>query len=253
MRIIKGFVFCVLCMLLITCQKSDITPLLTGTLKISIKNTVKGNPVLLYSTAYTNSFSEQYIITKFKYYISNINLSGAGVAASHTGYYLIDESNSGSLHFSFEVPVNTYSTLSYLLGVDSARNVSGAQTGALDPVNDMFWTWNSGYIMAKLEGNSPQSPVVNNKVEYHIGGFSGSNSVLQNINFLLTLPASGQLDIRQGKTSELFIEADIDKWWQGSYNLKIADNPVVTTPGVLAKNISTNYRSMFRIVDIKNY
>jgi len=252
MNIIKGFIFCLTGMLLITCQKpaTDVPPQ-TGTLKITFKNTVKGNPMLLFTSNYTNGFGEQYNITKFKYYISHIGLNGTGTTAANDGYYLIDEGTPSSLSFSFEAPVNTYSGISFLLGVDSTRNVSGAQTGALDPLNDMFWTWNSGYIMAKMEGNSPQSPVVNNKVEYHIGGFAGTNSVLKNISS--PFAALGTLDIRAGKTSEIFIEADFDKWWQGSFNLKIADNPVVAGPGALAKSISDNYSNMFRIVDIKNY
>lgn len=253
MNMIKGFIFCFAGMLLISCQKTFTNDQQTGTLKITFKNTVKGNPLILFTNNYTNGFGEQYNITRFKYYISHIGISGTGTAAANDGYYLIDESNTSSLSFSFEVPVNTYSGISFLLGVDSTRNVSGAQTGALDPLNDMFWTWNSGYIMAKMEGNSPQSPVINNQVEYHIGGFAGSNSVLKNLSFLFPVPPLNDLDIRQGKTSEIFIEADVDTWWQGAFNLKIADNPVVTTPGALAKSISDNYGSMFRIADIKNY
>jgi hypothetical protein len=250
---IKGFIFFLAGTLLITCQKPATDVPETGTLKITFKNTVKGNPMVLFTNNYTNSSGEQYNITKFKYYISHIGINSAGTSAANDGYYLIDESKSSSLSFSFEAPVNTYSGISFLLGVDSTHNVSGAQTGALDPLNDMFWTWNSGYIMAKMEGNSPQSPVVNNKVEYHIGGFSGSNSVLKNINFLFPVPPLNKLEIRQGKTSEIFIEADFDTWWQGAFNLKITNNPAVTSPGALAKSISDNYSSMFRIADIKNY
>lgn len=208
--------------------------------------------MILQTGNYTNSFGEQYTITKFKYYLSNVSITAIPVNTFNGTYHLIDESDPASLSFSFEAPVNTYRTLSFLLGVDSTRNVSGAQTGALDPLNDMFWTWNSGYIMAKMEGNSPQSPVVNNKVEYHIGGFSGSNSVLKNIEFAITAPPAG-IQVREGKTSEIFIEADVDTWWQGAFNLKIANNPVVTTPGALAKSISDNYARMFTIKEIKNY
>ncbi len=73
----------------------------------------------------------------------------------------------------------------FLLGVDSLHNVSGAQTDALDPAKDMFWTWNTGYVMAKLEGNSPSSALVNNKYEFHVGGFSGKYNVLKKILNLL--------------------------------------------------------------------
>ena len=234
-----------------SCNKAESAYTAKGTVKITFNNTVKGNPINLQTGNYTNSFGEQYTITKFKYYLSNVSLIPFSANALNSTYYLIDENNPASLSFSFEAPVNTYQNLSFLLGVDSARNVSGAQTGALDPLNDMFWTWNSGYIMAKMEGNSPQSPMVNNKVEYHIGGFSGTNSVLKQIAFVINPPNS--ILVREGKTSEIFIETDVDNWWQGAFNLKIANNPVVTTPGVLAKSISDNYARMFTLKEIKNY
>ena len=63
-------------------------------------------------------------------------------------YHLVDQSQPGSLSWSFEAEENPFTTLHFLLGVASARIVSGAQTGALDTLKDMFWTWNSGYIMA---------------------------------------------------------------------------------------------------------
>jgi len=251
MKINAILVCCFVSLAMISCQKS-VSPLTaTGTVKITIRNTVKGIPMLLNTGNYTNSFGEQYNITKFKYYLSNVSITTTPINTFNGRYYLIDQSNPASLSFSFEAPADTYYSLKFLIGVDSARNVSGAQTGALDPLNDMFWTWNSGYIMAKMEGNSPQSPVVNNKVEYHIGGFAGTNSVLKNHGFIITDPAG--IDIREGKISEIFIDADFDTWWQGVFNLKIADNPVITTPGVLAKSISDNYVSMFSITDIKNY
>jgi len=253
MKINNMFVCCFISLAIISCQKTVSPNTATGTVKITLRNTVKGNPMLLFTGNYTNSFGEQYIITKFKYYLSHVNLTGSSIDPVQGKYYLVDEADPSSLSFSFEAPVNLYSSVYFLLGVDSTRNVSGAQTGALDPLNDMFWTWNSGYIMAKMEGESPQSPVVNNKVEYHIGGFSGTNSVLKNMALTIPVPAMSKLDVREGKISEVFIEADLDTWWQGAFNLKIADHPAVTHPGSLAKSISDNYVNMFKITDIKNY
>ncbi len=238
---------------LYSCQKDVTNEEKTGTVKITIKNTVKGTPMALNTGNYTNPFGEQYSISKFKYYLSNVSVTGNNINPVNGRYFLIDESTPASLSFSFPAPVKTYATISFLIGVDSARNVSGAQTGALDPLNDMFWTWNSGYIMAKMEGNSPQSTVVNNKVEYHIGGFSGVNNVLLNTGITIPIPPLILIDVREGRTSEIFIEADFDKWWQNPFELKIANNPVCTTPGALAKTIADNYKKMFIITEIKNY
>ena len=224
----------------------------TGMLKITFINTVKGDPVRTDSTVYTNPFSETYSVTKLKYYISNIALTFPdGIFKETDSYHLVDEGNPSSLSFSFLTFVNTYQSLMFMLGVDSLKNVSGAQTGPLDPLNDMFWTWNSGYVMAKMEGRSPQSKMVNNRVEYHIGGFYGPNNVIKRI--LLAFPAGMVLDIREGKTSEIIIEADLDKWWQQPNDIKISDSPVCTTPGELAKRIADNYSKMFRIKNIINH
>ncbi|MBK7376076.1 MAG: hypothetical protein KTQ13_00495 [Ferruginibacter sp.] len=233
-------------------QKPGMPVYQTGTLKIRFINTVKGKPVQLDSTVYTNPFSETYTITKFKYYISNMAVAFPdGIFKETDSYHLVDEGNPVSLSFVFLTTVNTYHSLLFTLGVDSLKNVSGAQTGALDPLNDMFWTWNSGYVMAKMEGRSPQSKVVNNKVEYHIGGFSGEHNVVKKLK--LGFPAGMVLDIREGKTSEIIIEADLDTWWQHPNDLKISETPVCTTPGEPAKKIADNYSKMFIIKNIINH
>lgn len=253
----KNILFCIaiffFALLHISAYKNKpVTKEKTGTVKITFINTVKGTPVELNTGSYTNSFDEIYSISKFKYYISHTSfLFLGGSFNDDDNYYLIDESKPDALSFSLRLPAEKYLSLSFLLGVDSLKNVSGAQTDALDPLNDMFWTWNSGYIMTKIEGKSPQSKVVNNKIEFHIGGFSGLNNVLKTIS--LSFPANMPLYITEGKTSEIIIEADIDTWWQSPNNLKITEHPVCTTPGTLAKQFADNYSKMFSIKKIINH
>lgn len=231
------------------CQKSMVAK--TGMVKFTFRNMVNTTPMALTTATYTNPFGETYTISRFKYYVSNVRLTGTGTSAvENESYHLLDESIPGSLSFSFETTENSFSGINFLLGVDSIRNVSGAQTGALDPLNDMFWTWNSGYIMAKMEGTSPQSNQAGNKIEYHIGGFSGVNNTLKTIN--LSLPAGKTLVISEGKTSNVRLEADFNKWWQTPNDIKIVNLPVCTTPGALAKRVADNYGKMFTITAIEN-
>lgn len=239
--------------LLSACNKTiQDDSILTGTIKVSYENKVNGKPLFLNGTVYANSFGENYSVTKFKYYISYTAVNNIDKRAiDNDTYHLIDESKSTSLSYSFPAMVENYDEISFWVGVDSTRNVSGAQTGALDPLNDMFWTWNSGYIMAKLEGTSPNSNQVNNKIEYHIGGFSGVNNVLKKIN--IKVPAGKTMNVKKDKTTEIIIAADIDAWWQNPTDLKIAVNPVCTSPGALAKKIADNYSKMFTIKDVINY
>lgn len=242
----KYFFIPVICLQFFTNNKIEQST--TGTLQITFVNTINGNPLMLDST-YTNPWNEQYSIRKLKYYISNVSVQSDDKNFNEKeSYHLIDESNAPSKTFSFDVDEGDYKSISFLTGVDSIKNVSGAQSGALDPLNDMFWTWNSGYIMFKMEGSSPQSTALNNRIEYHIGGFSGENNVVEKV----VLTNDKPIEIEKGKTTEIVISAAINKIWQGNYKLKIAETPVCATPGNIAKNIAANYSNMLSIKFIHN-
>lgn len=119
------------------------------------------------------------IFTKLKYYISNIQLkkSDGSWWVQPESYHLVDLGAGDNFKLTIkDVPVGTYSAMRFMHGVDSTRNVSGAQEGALSISNNMFWGWNSGYIMLKAEGNSPQA--TNGNFAYHLGGFSGDFNVI---------------------------------------------------------------------------
>jgi hypothetical protein len=254
----KTLFYVMLIMLSYLCSNADAQPKNNNAkegdkppLKIVFNNLVNQQPVVLYDSVYTNPFGESYTINKFKYYISNTTLYSSGKAIKiKNDYHLINQSIDSSLNFIISLPENEYDSIQFLLGVDSAMNTSGAQTGALDPMNDMFWTWNSGYVMEKLEGTSPQSKATNNKMEYHIGGFSGAYSVL---NYLtLTFPKEKILRIWKGKVSTVIINVDINKFWDAGMLIKISDTPVCTSPGILAKQIAGNFSKLFSIAVIIN-
>ncbi len=212
-------------------------------IKITFSNSVKGECIVL-DSQYVNPFKEPYTISKLKYYISDfsfINAKGK-VIAEKDGYHLITEGANETNSFSVAVKPGNYKAVSFLIGVDSIKNISGAQAGALDPLNGMFWTWNTGYIMFKIEGNSPKSNIGDNKFEYHIGGFSGSNNVLRHVERKI-MP----LKITKNSNTEVIIEADINKLWDSENKIKIAETPVCTTPGKTATGIANNYSKIFDV------
>lgn len=217
-----------------------------GGVKITFINMVKNYKIALHDSVYTNRFGENYTINKFRYYISNISLKDANKSfIEKNSFHLIDESVPGSQSFTLSVPEGNYASLNFLLGIDSLHNVSGAQTGELDPARDMFWTWNSGYVMAKLEGNSPSSRLVNHKYEFHIGGYSGKYNVLKNIE--LHFPENKIMNVVAGHTIEIRIIADVDTWWQNPNDIRISERANIMTPGKNALAISDNYANMFHI------
>lgn len=234
----------VLMVALMTFITAFIKPVTKNNLNLTITflNTANGKPVILKDSIYITPFNESYTITKLKYYISNIVLNGNYAFREKESYHLIDASRNNS--FSLSLPAGKYSSLSFIAGVDSARNCSGAQSGALDPLNDMFWTWSTGYVMFKLEGRSSSSKSDLNRIEHHIGGYRAPNSTIKVIQLFFTLP----LEITDRKKAEIFIQTNIDNYWKGVNEIKIIDIPVNTTAGEQAKRSADNFPGMFSLI-----
>lgn len=220
----------------------------SGILKITFINTANGKPIVLRDSLYSNHFGEQYSISKLKYYVSNLVLSGNGKDKKLEEYFLVN-SASETNSFDISVPAGNYDAIQFLLGVDSIRNCSGAQTGALDPMNDMFWTWNSGYVMFKLEGSSPASTADLQRLEYHIGGYKGANNVATKIN--LPFGSDQLLSIKNDSTTELVIEMNLDHFWHGDTDNKIADLPMCMITGAPALKLAANFKYLFSVKSIQ--
>ncbi|MFM9056381.1 MAG: MbnP family protein [Bacteroidota bacterium] len=156
------------------------TPKTSGTVLVDLTNVVGSvNLDETGATWYTNAAGESFNVTRLKYYLSNFELirNDEVKYTLDNGYFLVDESNQATTVLELpDVPPGQYDKIRFLIGVDSTRNVSGAQTGALDPANGMFWTWSTGYIFYKLEGKSPASANVDSTFNYHIAGFRESNN-----------------------------------------------------------------------------
>lgn len=212
------------------------------TLRLHFNNKV-GNAALVLENSYLTPLGDSITVQRFKYYISQIVVTDTkGHSTSFpNNYYLVDAEDSTTLDIRLAVPNRSVKNIRFLLGVDSTRNVSGVQTGALDPLHGMFWTWNSGYIMAKLEGTSPNAKAAGQRFTYHVGGFRHGSNAARMIS--LDLP-------QKENTSVINIDADVHAWFRGKFNLKIGEHTVCHSPGDLAVKIADNYSAMFSIASI---
>ena len=148
-----------------------------------------------YSTdyPYQNELNQPFNLVTLRYIISEVVFEGPGGAyhadplvasSSETrGYYHIDESDISSQRIRFDdIQPGTYNKVSFTLGVEQ----EGVEQGAAIFVEGMFWTWNSGYIALKIEGQSPDSPgeAFGDNIHetnpfgfaYHIGGWDVVNN-----------------------------------------------------------------------------
>lgn len=215
-----------------------------GSVSFEFENTVNGFSLSLNSDWYLNDNGDSFQVTKLSYYISNIKLhdNDGKVYAVPESYYLLQQEDPGSLSFTLnDIPEGNYTSVSFLIGVDSIRNVSGAQTGALDPVHGMFWDWNTGYIMAKFEANSPQSPN-NGKIMYHIGGFSGTFNPIKQVSLALPVDMSVSDNI-----AVISVEADLAEWFRDTPPVDFSVLHTIHMPNASSKRIADNYADMFQV------
>ncbi len=196
-------------------------------------------------TWYINQNGDSIRISRFDYFISNIRFTktDGNIYTEPESYHLIQEKNAPSKLFTIDIPEGSYSSMSFIIGVDSARNVSGAQTGALEPNSGMFWDWKTGYIMAKLEGESPQSTNFSSKFIYHIGGFAGTENALRTVK----LSFNNSLLVGNDKTPTIHIKADAMEFFKTPNKISVKDTYTVMSTTDAAQKIANNYSDMFSI------
>lgn len=209
---------------------------------------VNGAPLAMDSVWYRNASRDSFRVTEHKYYVSNFSLeTDSGVVVKLPETYLLVDARDVQPRKITNVPEGTYTKISFLLGVDSVRNVSGAQTGDLEQSKGMFWNWNAGYIMAKMEGFSPQSTVAGNAFYLHIAGFSGQNNVLRTV----TLPLPTPLVVKAGRKPLIQLQSDVLSWFSGAVFLSLRNVNAVMSAGPQSVAIADNYSKGFSIVRVE--
>lgn len=197
-----------------------------------------------FNETYTHPASGDPItFTKLNYYISNVKLKKADGTwwSEEESYHLIKGAESDVPELKLKnVPNGSYSDISYIIGVDSTRNVSGSQSGALSVTHGMFWSWNTGYIFIKAEGTSSSAP--SGEFSYHIGGFkeeNNTNAIRSN-----THSFGGNLVVDGANTSpSVHFYVNTARFWHGG--LSFEDYETIHMPGEKAKTLADNFKEAF--------
>lgn len=258
-RFVTGSLVLALCFA--SCKKDEVsttpdpepTTPSTGAFKLEFKNKVD-TAALVFGKNYTTSKGDTFKVSKFNYYISNIKLLKSDLSGyvESNSYHMVKHSSPSSCIINLTgVPPGSYQSVSFMLGVDSARNVSGAQTGDLDPAvaSDMYWSWNSGYIFMKMEGTSPQSGETSKNLEYHIGGYGGVNKTQRPFKFDF---GSTPITIAVNTAPTIEVNANVNALFVTPNPIDFKTRYTIVSPGPNAKLMADNYATMMSFVKIRN-
>lgn len=228
------------------CKKKESTPpstpvVATGNFDIRF-NYVFGpdmKPWQLGQTFVHSKTGDTLNFTMFRYYVSNIKLKKADGTwwVQPNSYYLLEANSVQASTIEMKsIPAGEYIAMEYTMGVDSEKNVTGAHDGALAASNGMYWDWNSGYIMLKAEGTSPNSP--NGGFRLHMGGYLGADNV---ITVNSTDFSGNKLKIASSAKPVVKLQANVARLWHTSPG--VATLNVIHAPGAAAVKMAKDFYS----------
>jgi hypothetical protein len=225
--------------------KPDPLPKTKGILTLQFSNTFDGTLLTKNAaTFYTNAAGNEFNVSTFRYYISNVELTKIdGSKVYYPVYKLIDafEESSQTLTL-LEVPNGDYKAISYFIGIDSTRNHSGPQEGDLSATTGMLWTWASGYLFLKLEGFYKDG-ASQTSYRYHIGTDEFLNKVTSPISYSI-----------QGTQKNAFMVCNLAEFFKNptTFNIKL-DDDIQSFPNEKkeAGQLAANMADMITILKIE--
>jgi hypothetical protein len=189
----------------------------------------KASDTLFIAAKYQESTNKGFQVLKASVYISNLTFYGEGKIIGEKSaprlLHLVDGKQ--MLH---TIPSGA-DAFSFTLGIDSNIQVKGALSGALDPVHGFYWTWQSGYIHAKIEAKLQDAEGMEKEIIWHIGGYQTPyNSIRTSL-----------LNIQTGNANLIL---NLDALFNSEF---VSKNPTVMSPGKAACSISDLINKQFSI------
>jgi hypothetical protein len=203
---------------------------------VSLHLNFQNEPLVLTDKKYITKANDTLIITKMKFYLSNVELEledGSQFKESKS-VHLLDAETLSSLEFNLKnVPDLKIKKIKFNIGIDSLTNVSDKFDGDLDPLLGMYWAWNTGYINMKLEGKSSSCANIKKEFQFHIGGYLPKQNAIQEIEIIV--PENKKL---------ISIDVELSKWLD---LLKLKESNSIMIPGEKAITMANKYKNMFQI------
>ena len=206
-----------------------------GTIQLHILPILNNQPLVLGQKVFIPQLDDSVQIDRLRFYLSDVSFSNSSDKQENIQqqFFLIDLEYPTSLRR--QLPLQTISqwdSIHFIVGVDSATQLKGAQGGDLDPMHGMYWSWRSGYVNFKCEGISPICPGKNNAFVFHIGGFQAPFNSIQSVS----LPVYSDTVVLQIDLTPLLTISSITQ------------NYEVMSPNAKAMTFANQFPSLFRSI-----
>jgi hypothetical protein len=186
-----------------------------------------GTDEIVQGQFYNRSQGESFSFDMLKYYLSKAALvNDAGDTLFFTGHNLMDAFNpnrkkaSGSVKID-DAQLTSFNQLIFGIGVSPEFNTSGDQAGDLDPGFGMIWTWSTGYIFMKHEGQFIDSTGAIQPLLYHLGTTRAYQRYSVPIN----------VQLKKDKTYNIHVDFDFAQVYNNPNLVTFTDNNIIQSSG----------------------
>jgi hypothetical protein len=206
--IIPVSLFTYLSVSFIACEKTSIPEDIQ--ISFTFDHKIGADALELDTIKYTNLAGNKYSVARLKYFVSDITLhkTGGGTVLIDDEHY-INASDANTLSFApaMAIPNGNYSQISFVLGLDTIKNISNAYLNP--PQSDMAWPdpMGGGYHYMKLEGKYNDSLGVPANYNIHTGELMGNP-------YYVDVTLSGSSFSAEGVNLNVAVKMDINKWYE---------------------------------------
>jgi hypothetical protein len=251
MKYIQVSVFALLMVYVTACNDSDnqVEENITGNAKLVVTILNDGQPLTLDTRTYTNAAGNDYTVSEFKFYLSNVKLRNTNTGALYIepdSYHLVERTPESHI-YEIDIPEVTlanYNELEFAIGVDNSQNYSLDNIGALDPSNNMAWDWNTGYKFLLLEGKFTAQNEEQAGIIFHIGGDSNYKRI--------TLPTDNDVAVSSNKSAIFYIDVEVSQIFTEPTTINFNTNNVVMFDS-LANKVAANFaKNVFSLTNVED-
>ncbi|MFV9550237.1 MbnP family protein [Algibacter sp. PT7-4] len=264
MKFLKFTFALLLCAIIVSCSSDDdntnnLTGQ-TGNLVLKFDNGVEDQD-FIFGTSYSKSNNESFKLETLKYIISNIRLKDTDgniyMYPSEKNAFIVNEAKgntAGEIKVTLSgIDAANYTEITFGIGIDQERFALGAEgqgnflTEA--ETEGMLWSWATGYKFIRLDGTYSTSTLTDEGLNLHMGSVGTS---LDNYKET-TLSLPNNVLVREDKTPEVHIKADIMKVFNGVTSVNFVDGyDQVHVDEVETPIIAANVASMFSVHHVHN-
>jgi len=199
-----------------------------GLLVIHFVHSVNGQPAKINQLIYSNNSKNQYMIKELQYFISDISLKkGDGsmlpLSFSKNIHYVdIDLPKTCTLTIPINTELDGCTGLSFRFGIAKEKNKSFLFKNP--PNNLMAWPeqMGGGYHYMKLNLKYANKDGQLNNFNCHLGLGKANDSdtaTFVDNSFPVTVSSVNPIVLKANKTTEIWLDMDIAKWFDGQYKM----------------------------------